>query len=237
MRYRFFIALFIGAGLMACSAVNTITVEGDAVPVTQEYENSNAIDSMVAPYKLEMDLQMDSVIATAEHDYIKGRPGGALNNWSADVILDAYVSEMDSAILDPIFCLLNVGGLRNPISKGDVTLGDIYKLMPFDNEVVAVRMPLSSILQIEEYLKKSGGEPIAGTTILNGKLLLDGADHDTKSFWIVTSDYLFNGGDNMDFFEQNIAVNRTGVLMRDVMINGARSQGVLKWDDTNRISF
>jgi 5'-nucleotidase len=235
MIYKYFIALIIGAGLIACSAVNTITVASEPVAITSQYDTPNAIDSMIAPFKMEMDAQMDSVIAIAEHDYTKGRPGGALNNWSADVIFSYYSSTSQG--LKPQFCLLNVGGLRNHISQGDVPLGDIYKLMPFDNEIVAVEMPLSSIAEIETYLKKSGGEPISGAKIEAGKLKIQNMHSEATSYWIVTSDYLFNGGDNMDFFEQHLSVHHTGILMRDIMIDEAKGQGVLDWDNAIRITF
>ena len=134
MILKYCIALFFGAGLLACSAVNTITVESDSVAVTDRYASPNIIDSIVSPYKVGMDAIMDSVIAFSPNDFTKGRPGGSLNNWSADVILSETLSLIPKS--GPVFCLLNVGGLRNPINKGGVTVGDIYKLMPFDNEIV-----------------------------------------------------------------------------------------------------
>ncbi|MFT6982980.1 MAG: 2',3'-cyclic-nucleotide 2'-phosphodiesterase (5'-nucleotidase family) [Crocinitomicaceae bacterium] len=235
MILKHYIVLFIGAGLMACSAVNTITVESDSVAVTDTYANPNRIDSIVAPYKLGMDAIMDSVIAFSPNDFTKGRPSGSLNNWSADVILSETLKLYPKS--GPVFCLLNLGGLRNPISKGGVTVGDIYKLMPFDNEIVMVEMPLSTIQDIEVYLKKSGGEPIAGAKLVEGKLKLDGTDKNTKSYWIVTSDYLMNGGDKMTFFEKRLSEDFAGVLMRDAMLDAAKSQDTLIWNDENRISF
>jgi 2',3'-cyclic-nucleotide 2'-phosphodiesterase (5'-nucleotidase family) len=235
MILKYCIAFFIGTGLLACSAVNTITVESDSVAVTDAYASPNLIDSIVAPYKVGMDAIMDSVIAFSPNDFTKGRPGGSLNNWSADVILSETLKLKPKS--SPVFCLLNVGGLRNPISEGNVTVGDIYKLMPFDNEIVMVEMPLSTILDIEAYLKKSGGEPIAGAKIVDGKLKLDGTDKDTKSYWIVTSDYLMNGGDKMTFFEKRLSEDYAGVLMRDAMLDAAKGQGTLIWNDENRISF
>ncbi|NRA13786.1 MAG: 5'-nucleotidase C-terminal domain-containing protein [Crocinitomicaceae bacterium] len=235
MILKYFIALLLGAGLIACSAVNTITVESESVSVTDVYATPNLIDSIVAPYKAGMDAIMDSVIAYSPNNFTKGRPGGALNNWSADVILAETLKLKPKS--DPIFCLLNVGGLRNPISQGKVSVGDIYKLMPFDNEIVLVEMPLSTILEIEAYFKKSGGEPIAGAKIVSGKLKLDGIGKDTKSYWIVTSDYLMNGGDKMIFFEKRLSEEYAGILMRDAMLDGAKNQDTLIWNDENRISF
>lgn len=235
MILKYCIALLVGAGLLACSAVNTIYVDSDQIGVTEAYASTNLIDSIVAPYKTEMAAIMDSVIAYSPKDFTKGRPGGSLNNWSADAILYQQIKHQYEG--SPVICLLNVGGLRNPISKGNVTVGDIYKLMPFDNEIVWVQMPLSSILDIEQYLKKSGGEPIAGTKIVNGKMIIEGIDKNAKSFWVITSDYLMNGGDKMTFFKKRLSESFPGVLMRDAMLEVAKSQDTLVWNDETRISF
>lgn len=234
---KYFIAVLIGAGLLACSSVNTITVDAEQVEVTDEFAITNLIDSIVAPYKQEMDAQMDSVISYSANDFTKGRPGGSLNNWSADAIFWHQAVFGDFEVNEPVFCLLNVGGLRNPISKGDVTIGDIYKLMPFDNEIVWVQMPLSSILDIEQYLEKTGGEPISGATIDGGKLKFDKINKNTESYWIITSDYLMNGGDKMTFFEKRISVEYPETLMRDAMIDIAKSQDTLSWNNDSRINF
>lgn len=229
---KYFILILSGAGLLACSSVNTISVTADEVPVTAEYEKSNRIDSIISPYRVELESEMLEVIAHADSDFTKNRPNGSLNNWSADAIFNAVKDSVSNEY--PIFCLLNVGGLRNPISKGDVLLQDIYKLMPFDNEIVIVKMPISSLVEIESYLKQSGGEPISGINLLNGKFEIDS---ENQFFWIVTSDYLFNGGDKMYFFEKNSEVIRTGILMRDAMILEAKSQANLVWNDEERITF
>jgi 2',3'-cyclic-nucleotide 2'-phosphodiesterase (5'-nucleotidase family) len=235
MIYKIVIALLLGAGLLACSAVNTITVDGESIGVTEVYADNNDIDSMVTPYRSEMESRMSEVIAYSLNDFTRGRPGGSLNNWSADVILSHQKQSYPKN--EPVFSLLNYGGLRNPIGKGEVTLEDIYKLMPFDNEIVLVEMPLTSILDIESYLIKSGGEPIAGATLENGKIKLDGITSDTKSYWIVTSDYLMNGGDKMVFFEKRISEYLTGDLMRDVMIEQAKKQDTLVWNNEIRINL
>ena len=44
----FFIILF-GAGLLACSSVNTITVEGGSVVVTKEYETNGQEVEFASP--------------------------------------------------------------------------------------------------------------------------------------------------------------------------------------------
>ena len=250
---KHFIYICMGAGLLACSSVTTIHTNAERVEVTDAYEHVNKIDSIVQPFKEKLEEEMLVVIAHASKDFKKGRPNGALNNWAADVTLN---SQRDTTDIVPTFCLLNVGGLRNPISKGDVTIGDLYKLMPFDNEVVVVELPWKSLEKIQTYLIERDGEPIAGAKLVDGNLRIDqlivgeiNIDDESsavaqrividppETFRVVTSDYLMNGGDNMDFFKDKLNVEHTGQLLRDVMIEQAKQQGELIWSDEERITL
>lgn len=230
------ILIAVGAGLLACSSVDIIILNSTSsanTDVVNQGGKVNSIDSIVAPYKEELNAEMNEVIAYAERPFEKGRPGGSLNNWAADALLQSQIGK--TKIAGPVFSLLNVGGLRNSINEGDVTLGDMFKVMPFDNEVVWVEMPVESLQDIASYLTASGGEPISGAELKNGKLLVDGVNEDTKTIWILTSNYLMNGGDNMNFFQQQISVTHTDELLRDAFVRVAKEQKLLLWSDEIRI--
>jgi len=229
----------LGAGLWACSDVYTITAVDTTQPVDATFSSTAGIDSMVAPYQKELSATMDEVIAFAPEDFTKGRPNGALNNWAADAMImhELRAHAMDSIAYQRVICLLNVGGLRNPISKGDVTIGDIYKLMPFDNEVVWVELPWEANTEIAQYLMKSGGEPISGARLVKDTLIFDNLEQPAESFWVITSDYLMNGGDKMDFFEKKVGFSYGSGLMRDAMIEEARYQDTLEFKNDNRIQL
>lgn len=173
------------------------------------------------------------VIAFADKDFEKGRPSGSLNNWAADAVLTSQTRGKKLAY--PAFSLLNVGGLRNTINKGDVHLGDIFKVMPFDNEVVWAQMPVAVLDEIADYLITTGGEPIGGAVLKDAKLIVDGVSGQTEYVWIITSDYLLNGGDHMYFFEKRVSTKYSNILLRDLMIEEVREQGTLIWNDENRI--
>ncbi len=228
----------VGAGLLACSSVNTIrlnSTDSSNSDVLVQGTGMNVIDSIVAPYQAELEAEMDEVIAYAEQVFDRGRPGGSLNNWAADALLQSQIG--NARLSAPTFSLLNVGGLRNTINTGDVTLGDIFKVMPFDNEIVWVEMPVASLDAIAKYLINSGGEPIAGAFLKNGKLEVDGVNDQTKTVWILTSDYLMNGGDNMNFFQQKMSVSYSNELLRDAFIKIAKKQKMLIWSDEIRIEL
>lgn len=233
------IVLLIGAGFWACSDVYTITAQGDSVDIDSSIQVNSSVDSLISPYKDEMSATMSVNIAFAGQDFVRGRPNAALNNWSADAIL-SYSLKHRRELYDttiPVMCLLNFGGLRNPISEGPVSVGDIYKLMPFDNEIVWVKMPWESIIDIADYLEASGGEPIAGATLDKDTLLFHGASQATKFYWVVTSDYLMNGGDKMNFFRKKLSFHYANTLMRDAMLEEAKIQDTLKLNEEIRIKL
>jgi hypothetical protein len=113
----------------------------------------------------------------------------------------------------------------------------MFKLMPFDNEIVWVRMPASSIKDMESFIRNSGGEPISNARVEQGKLVINGWRETTTSFLVITSDYLLNRGDKVSFFAKRLEVNFTGKLMRNALIEEARQQKELQIDTVSRISF
>jgi 2',3'-cyclic-nucleotide 2'-phosphodiesterase (5'-nucleotidase family) len=172
---------------------------------------------------------MNEVLAIAEVDFIVQRPASNLMNWVANTL---FINQTKTVRLSqPVVCLLNTGGIRSSIGKGNVTLGDIYKVMPFDNTVVWVELPISVLPEIEAYLNKSGGEPMANLTLIEGKLSITSSPENATHFWVITSDYLLNGGDKMTFFTKRTNVNETGKLLRDALIEEARNQGKLRTEN------
>ena len=231
---KYVLFFIMGAGLLACSSVNTISVNSASIIVSNVTNGSTGVDTIIKPYRDSLDDEMKAVIAISKHDFVKDRPNSPLNNWCADALLNCNEIQLDSVY--PTIALLNVGGIRSTINKGEVTLGDLFKLMPFDNEVVIVKMPISSLKDIQSYIIASGGEPIAGAELIQSELVLNHKEV-TEYFWIITSDYLFNGGDKMNFFKSNLEVIQTGVLLRDVFISVAKSQEVFHFSSEQRIKF
>jgi len=226
---------FIGAGLWACSSVNTLSINSKTEKLTDSYQTNSHIDSLIQPYKDSLSVEMNVVIAESTSDFIVERPGSNLGNWVADAI---FVNQTRTVRLsDPVFVLLNTGGLRSSLNKGPITIGDIFKLMPFDNELVWVKLPMSVLPDIQAYLIKSGGEPIANAQMEKGILTLNGGREGATHFWVITSDYLKNGGDKMTFFSKAEDVMLTGKVIRNCLIDEAKLQGVLIEDTVKRINF
>ena len=72
--------------------------------------------------------------------------------------------------------------------------------------------------------------------IVNNIIEFNGFDRaKATEFWVITSDYLYNGGDHMDFFQEGLEIIETNTLIRDAIIEEARSQVILNNDEKSRI--
>jgi len=219
--------------LCACSP--KLSINSEQIKITKEELADSSLTTFIAPFKEEMDAQMQLKIAESEHDFIVKRPSSNLMNWMADAV---FVNQTRNVRLSlPTFCLLNTGGIRSSIGKGDVLLKDLFKVMPFDNTIIWAKIPMTSLEKISAYLLKSGGEPISNVEMKNGQLLLSnfGENVAVNYFWVITSNYLFNGGDNMNFFKDAVETVETKILIRDVLIQEAKFQEILLNDSKSRI--
>jgi len=209
--------------LYSCSSNLIIHTNKSSLPLHESIASSKDIDSIIKPYKDSMEKEMTALIAISDYDFIAKKPSSNLMNWVADAI---FTNILRKEKLDaPVFCLLNFGSLRSTINKGKVTRGDLFTLMPFDNQVVIVQLPSSVIIDIENYILRTGGEPISNAIIENKKLVIkDFMPNKNEYFYVITSDYLLNGGDRMTFFEKKIKVIDPNIILRDALIDEAYKQ-------------
>lgn len=201
---------------MACSSLKVSSVKSDRLTISGQ---SNApMDSLVSPYREELGKEMNRVVGHTASDLTIQQPNSLMGQYITDMLVrfakDSLLTPGQKNI--PVTCFLNTGGLRAAFSRGNITVGDVFKLMPFDNQVVLLKMPASSLPEMAEYVKVKGGDPISGLTYESGTMKVNGENPDF--FWIVTSDFLANGGDKMYFFARAVERINTPVLLRDVII-------------------
>ena len=218
------ILMLLGASAFACS--KQIVVSVAKIAVTTSGESHSEMAEFIAPYSDSLSKSMEEVIAHSNVDLIKERPNSNLMRWAANAVFTHETKNI--RLSKPTFCLLNTGGLRSIIGKGPVKVGDIFKLMPFDNTVVWVEFDISLLAEIERYLQNSGGEPISNATF-DGKALRLNQTIKSESFLLITSDYLYHGGDSMTFMEKGKIVKTEGKKIRDIFLEEAKLQSELEY--------
>lgn len=201
----------------------------------------SGIWNLITPYKQKLDAQMNEVIAITESDLKREQPEGNLNNLMAEAIL-WYVTK-NSEIKAEVSAL-NYGGIRIPfISKGNITVGKVYELMPFDNMIEVLELKGKDITALCDLMALNGGWPVSGirfhienrkaTNItINGNPVVE-----SSSYLLVTSDFMANGGDKADMLKN--AVKRTSVnyKVRDAIMDYLKNKQSINLQKDGRISF
>ena len=153
------------------------------------------------------------------------RPESELSNMIVDCIKRS-TEEVTGRHVD--VALANMGGIRQDLPEGDIQVGDIYAMLPFNNYLcyVAVkgadlRKMLSGIAGHVEAL--SGVEmEIKGhklTKVLVGGKPID----DEKVYGLATIDFLLAGGDGISVARYAQELIQSEVLVRDAVLPYLRS--------------
>jgi len=188
-------------------------------------ENDSISIKIIEPYKKQLDEQMNEVIAYSDVPMKKNLPEGLLNNFTADVVLkmgNSYLKKINKDTAS--ICLLNTGGLRCDIPMGSITVRNIFELMPFENEMVAVIINGNNAKKMFNFIAKKGGMPLSGAVMsidsdTAKQISISNSTFDiTKNYTIITSDYLALGGDDMTFFGSPVSYFPMTVKIRDVLI-------------------
>ncbi len=189
-------------------------------------ELDTELDEIIQLYRSDLEEEMNRILVYSDMVLEKGTPEGPLNNFVADLVFDkANELYFPSDNLPIDFCLLNYGGLRVPLPKGDITYSRVYELLPFENQMVVIMLSGVKTRELFEYLASSSvGMPVSGIklTIKNSlphSILINGKIFDeNRNYKILTSDYLAGGGDNMNFFLNPIQYEYVGMKVRDAII-------------------
>jgi 2',3'-cyclic-nucleotide 2'-phosphodiesterase (5'-nucleotidase family) len=213
-------------------------IEGKQLPITNSIAPVDSIEQFVTPYRNRINEVLDSTLAYATDTF--SPKDGSLNTSAGNFMADIVMSEARPIFKKRTkkeidFTLLNNGGIRAEISKGAVTTRNMYQVMPFENTIVVVELPAKSVRELIAFLIDSRQpHPISGIQI---KLDRDGSlasvniqdkpfDED-RTYFVATSNYLVNGGDNMNFFKNNISVTETDYLLRNAMIDYIRKMDTI----------
>lgn len=221
MRQLFF--LFFLAFFISCQPARQLqTIRYKGYPVQPGNSIDSSLYKMVGPYRQQIDLTMNEVLAENEADLLKELPDSRLGNFLADAYLWAARERMDK---QAEIAFMNHGGVRiNRIARGPVTRRMVYEVMPFDNQVVVAQVKGALLQQyLDRIAAEGGGGGVAGLSMkIEGKKAVDvmigGKLLDPEKIYVmVNSDYTLDSGSGIPAFK-TLKQQRTGFLMRDAII-------------------
>lgn len=178
--------------------------------------------AFIEPYREKLEAKMNAVLCRNMVNMEKGKPESTLTNWFADALYAATLQHYD---MDVDFAIQNYGGIRrSSVGKGDITVGTVYELMPFDNEMIILELDSTNVQTLCDRMATSGGWPVSKElrfVIANNKandITIQGEPLTDKVIYhAMIPDYIANGGDGLKFL-MDLKRYRNGVLIRDGLL-------------------
>jgi 2',3'-cyclic-nucleotide 2'-phosphodiesterase (5'-nucleotidase family) len=245
-----FVLFLTMAGFTACGPkkfINT-SIEGKKIPVTADYTATPEIDNFVKPYREHIDQDLDSVLAYCPETLDKSKSIGGWQTTIGNLMADVTFAKADKVFMAREqrhinVCLLNHGGIRSIIAKGNVTARTAFEIMPFENAVIVIALKGEQLVEIANYLaKEKKPHPLTGLEVTLSKegvvtgLTVQGKPVEAgKIYNVATSDYLANGGDSMDFFKKGVKTYDLDYKLRNLFIDYFKEIDTLPVIRTERI--
>ena len=228
---KHFVLLLTFIFLISCAEKKyTITkIEGKEIGITDKNSEVAEIENFIKPYRDKIDEDLSKILSNAPETLDKsGEWQTSMGNFLADITFEASNKVFQLREKKSIdICLLNHGGIRSIIPKGNVTARTAYEVMPFENSAIVIGLKGEQILEIVTYIiAEKKPHPLKGLTFAIDQknqpkdILINGKSVDTtKVYYVVTSDYLSNGGDNMLFFKKGVETYDLEYKLRNIIID------------------
>jgi 2',3'-cyclic-nucleotide 2'-phosphodiesterase (5'-nucleotidase family) len=134
-------------------------------------------------------------------------------NMVTDAWLDAYPAA-DVA-------LTNRGGFRQSIPSGEITAATVVGVLPFNNVLIDVELTGAQLIEN----LRCCGPVVGGMTTIGGYALTDGTPIDPDAtYHVLVNDFMYAGGDDFMFKEQDPDAYNTGIDWRQPVIDWISAQ-------------
>ena len=211
--------------VLSCSPSSDPQVQLDVSLIEVQTDRpSIELEEIIKPYRQVLDSQMNVVIGRAAIDLLNpyGERETGLGKFISNLMLEEARATFDMPI--DLSLMNSRGGLRAPINAGPITVGEVYSVMPFDNEIVVLSLNADEVEEIVRHAARTKSTIWPCTYTYDGetvsKLEIRGKPLDKSQMYnIVTSDYLADGGTG---YSMLVSAERlslpTSLKLRDMII-------------------
>lgn len=226
-----------------------VDYEARLIPVTDAVEPHPEIQAIYDKWEVLLSERLNEVVGKTavffdgERENVRTQETN-LGNLIADIMREATGADI---------ALTNGGGIRASLPQGDITVGDIYTVLPFDNTLTVIEITGRQLLEALEhsvrllpeqnggFLQVSGlsfavNPRMSGKRVFNIRVNGEIIEMD-KLYTVATNDFLAAGGDGFDSFANSTVVSETGLMLRDVVVDYFLEHGTVGEPEGNRIYF
>jgi len=164
---------------------------------------------------------LKSVVGYSNEGMTSHKPESPLSDWAVDVLIEE-ASRITGKKVD--VGILNFGGIRTSVPKGEVLKDDIVSMFPFKNYVTVVTLKGSRLREIFNQMAERSVEAVGGVQlviqdhVLVSALIGGEPLDDEKIYNLATIDFLLHGGDRHTYGENVENVQVTDTLLIDIIL-------------------
>ncbi|MGI5920993.1 MAG: bifunctional metallophosphatase/5'-nucleotidase [Syntrophomonadaceae bacterium] len=213
------------------------------VPIS-DLTKDEQIKAIIDADQKEIAVLKNEIIGSAAHDLVheRGRVS-VLGSWFTDTMRQTAGADI---------ALQNGGGLRTSIPAGNITIGKVWELLPFDNTLVTMNLKGSQILKIMEYginnpdygsIQYSGLKVTYNPLLPQGQrivkaILTDGsALNPDKTYRVVTNDFMAGGGDGYTMFLEGTDIADMHQPVRDIFIEVIKKLNTIEFQADDHLQI
>ncbi len=200
---------------------------------------SSKVGARIKVYADALAKEMNVVVAKALVDL----DGERANLRTKETNLGNLVTDIMKYAAKTDIAVNNGGGIRASLKTGDITVGGIISVLPFDNSLVVIEILGSELIkalehsvsaypnQLGGFLQMSGltfkfdpAKPVGSRVVeakANGVTI-----HPFRYYSVATNDFTAAGGDGFTMFKEAKVLYQSGVMLRDVAIEYLKGKEV-----------
>ena len=177
--------------------------------------------------KKKLEKKTNVVIGYCPEDMVSEMPQSPLSNFLTDILVEIaneYCQKKHTEAVD--FSLLNFGGIRSSLHAGNITIGDLFEIAPFENSLVIADIKGSELRKVFQRFKVKKCQPYSQQVSIQYagdyfyKAFINGQEIDNnKTYRMVTLDFILTGGDDILKDIEISHAEYTGIVVRNAYIN------------------
>ena len=167
-------------------------------PISTAVKPDERLERRVHAINKEIASRLGVRLGTVPLDHIRTRH--QIGEMVAGIFREHYGTDM---------ALVQSGGIRADLTDGDITLRDIYSILPYENRIIPVRLPGRSIRRLIEKAVNDGAEAaLAGVEVTSSDegliIYVNGVRlDDSRDYTIALSEYVTSGGGGFDVISES----------------------------------
>ncbi len=196
-------------------------IEYSNYSITKNIVQDSSSIQLLKSYKLQLSNSLKEVIGFSTYGLYSKKTESTLGNFMADAMKTMTEQKFNKKITAAI---INAGGIRSNLPKGEITVEDIFNIMPFDNIIILQEVKGNVLKDFLNHACEKGGWPVSKglTYSMKEKTLVDAKIEgqsiiNDSIYLIANSDYVVNGGDNTTMLKK-IPKQNINYLLRDALI-------------------